>query len=623
VSLTHPDVPGGFGHFRIQSWQLRKDWSIQITAKTVTVSMYDLDMGPKPVDVTAAPLPVLFYPQPQGEWAPYQVQASSLDALFPDEYTFGAAQLYTILNDGSALARITATGKLPANEFIPNCGAPSILSGNVAVSTTGGTIKGGQILRVAVCARNSDGVCSPPSEVLLISIPTGTDTNSFTVGGILWPPGVVGLVDYVLFVSDKDDLICAQGTSGSGPTGTGTPDAIHFEGPIARSTWALPNVRLKNVRLKAKRCVHGGVLGAGIDDVVGSSITSFECIDVASIDDWTGRQLVLIGRQQSNDGTPGEAPFSSFNITAFNPGTGVFTLDRAVTGVQAGDAFCVGFKGYDNSSDPFTFTDTGISNSLNFDPVSGDPTPHSGLTVGYEKGLILRVLAGFNRGARAKVVNNDATSYTLDSPLLVDETSFVIVESSTWEYVSDSSPIDNSNPQVSTAVAVPTANFVKLTTLVGGFTVDDKGIESPDGDAPARMVYVYGVPGNVGKPQATFIFGRSGQGERADVILHGQSNVVIAANGGNLTGWVALAEEAPTGANLKFDITLNGSSIFGGSPVVIPDGSTALAEGFSFAGTVTVNPNDLLQAECTQIGSTDPGRGVVINLYWKMPTFLA
>jgi hypothetical protein len=30
VSITHGDVPGGVGNFRIQSWRLKKDWSIEI-----------------------------------------------------------------------------------------------------------------------------------------------------------------------------------------------------------------------------------------------------------------------------------------------------------------------------------------------------------------------------------------------------------------------------------------------------------------------------------------------------------------------------------------------------------------------------------------------------------------
>ena len=36
VSITHPDVPGGTGDFRIQRWSLMKDWSVQIQAQTVS-----------------------------------------------------------------------------------------------------------------------------------------------------------------------------------------------------------------------------------------------------------------------------------------------------------------------------------------------------------------------------------------------------------------------------------------------------------------------------------------------------------------------------------------------------------------------------------------------------------
>jgi len=76
-------VPSGTGAFRIQRWSLKKDWSVEIQGQTVTASMYDLDVGPKPIDRGARPpaAPVLPYPA-RPAWAPYQVQAASWDALF-------------------------------------------------------------------------------------------------------------------------------------------------------------------------------------------------------------------------------------------------------------------------------------------------------------------------------------------------------------------------------------------------------------------------------------------------------------------------------------------------------------------------------------------------------------
>src|SRR5579883_3389189 len=58
------------GCFRVQRWSLMKDWSVKLEAQTVAASMYDLDVGPKPMDVAPAPLPPLFYPIPLGPaWA--------------------------------------------------------------------------------------------------------------------------------------------------------------------------------------------------------------------------------------------------------------------------------------------------------------------------------------------------------------------------------------------------------------------------------------------------------------------------------------------------------------------------------------------------------------------------
>jgi|GEM_PF-1191933 len=56
-SMTHPDMPGGSGEFRVTSWRLNKDYSIDIQGRTTTDSMYDLAIGPKPADVVAEPVP--------------------------------------------------------------------------------------------------------------------------------------------------------------------------------------------------------------------------------------------------------------------------------------------------------------------------------------------------------------------------------------------------------------------------------------------------------------------------------------------------------------------------------------------------------------------------------------
>ena len=56
-SMTHADMPGGAGEFRVVSWRLNKDFSIDIQGRTTTDSMYDLTAGPKPADVVPTPVP--------------------------------------------------------------------------------------------------------------------------------------------------------------------------------------------------------------------------------------------------------------------------------------------------------------------------------------------------------------------------------------------------------------------------------------------------------------------------------------------------------------------------------------------------------------------------------------
>jgi hypothetical protein len=58
-------MPGGTGEFRVTSWRLNRDYSIDIQGRTSTDSMYDLLTGPKPADVVPSP-PAL---EPGTDWA--------------------------------------------------------------------------------------------------------------------------------------------------------------------------------------------------------------------------------------------------------------------------------------------------------------------------------------------------------------------------------------------------------------------------------------------------------------------------------------------------------------------------------------------------------------------------
>jgi hypothetical protein len=489
VSITHPDVPTGTGKFRIQRWSLKKDWSVEIQGQTVTDSMYDLDVGPKPIDVVPAPLPPLFYPIPLSPaWAPYQVQAAAWDALFPNEWTFDLNQTYSTLADGSALANLIVTGKLPVNQFSSTgAGAPGI--GSISQSAAGGSLPANVTLRVAVCAIDSNGLPSAPSNIAIIGTPD-SGTGTFTLEDITWP-AVAGLVSYVLFVATQDDLICAQaaGALTAGPNNTYTPGSITFGGPLARSTWALPSPYVSKIRIKAKRAIHMGVAGLDVDSVAApNQVVCGWLVDAnppSNAFNPVGRILSVVGRPESS------TPFLSVTITGYDPTTGTLTVSpqAVVAGhpelsIQVGDVVVIRNKAdAPNASSPTQITDSGYQN------VTCD---YSGLTPGVEVGNILRVIQGTGRGQLRKITGNTPTQLSWDLPLVLDETSVWIVEDAAWSYIVDSSDVDNANYQLATSLTLPSTNFLDFSMVVAGFTVNSAGVESSDASAPIREIFIYG-----------------------------------------------------------------------------------------------------------------------------------
>ena len=511
VSITHPDIPAYPGAhpdsragsngpfpantwpFRIEKWMLHSDWSVSIQARSCVDSMYDLDVGPQPQGVGPRPLPVMYWPEPLGQWAPAQVRAAANDALYPNEYTFNLKQTFKYLGHGSLLTSAVVAGCLPVNQFVPGCGPPDVKKGQItwAVDPVNGKLPGGITLYLQICAAVIDSTdpenpvarqYSPPSEILVLHAPMGADANALTISGIKWPP-VTGLNGWVVFANTVEDLICGQ------QAGSGQPDSIVFNGPIQRQTFAVPDFDVALLRLRAQVLIHGGVLGGGVDAISSSppSISSIETADLTGKDNWSGRVLAIIGRQQGD----GIAPFAHFNIAAFNATTGVYSLDRdpVAAGVQAGDIFAVCFLGADNSANPYVVGDPGISNANNVPPFSGE-TPNDPNRIG----RMVRVIKGTSRGKSAKIVSNDATSYTLDQALPIDATSIWVVCDPGWNYSKDV-VINNADPTQTTLSAIEINNYDGLALMVEGVTIDSEGIIVDDADACVRMLYIPGVQG--------------------------------------------------------------------------------------------------------------------------------
>ncbi len=597
VSITHPDVPGGTAKFRIQRWSLMKDWSVRIEAQTVTDSMYDLDVGPKPMDVTPAPLPGLYYPIPLGPaWAPYQVQAPANDALFPGEWNFDSNQEYTVMADGSALASLLVTGKLPVNEFsATGAGAPGI--GSISQSTTGGSLPANNTLRVALCAVDSNGLPSAPSNIAIIGT-SGSGTDSFTLENIVWP-AVAGLASYVLFVATQDDLICAQtaGALTAGPNNTYTPGSITFGGPLTRSTWALPSPYVSKIRVKAKRAIHSGIVGVNVDNITATTIVCSELVNPSTTFSPVGRIVSVIGRPENS------TPFVSFTITAYDKTTGTLTVTPSplTTGhpelsVQQNDTIVIRFKAdAANTSTPTQITDSGCQNMIYA----------NGMTPGAEVGNILRVIAGKGRGELRKITGNTATQLSWDLPLVLDQTSVWIVVAAAWDYSADSAAIDNADPSHPVTLNIPTANFLDQALVIAGFTVDVNGNESPDGDVAIREDWIYGAEGQV----SGFTLPVSGAlGIQSDAAPAFYLNSDFTA--GSVKAYV---KSAPVGADLVFTIY---AGVNAWMTLTISNGSTSVvATTAQVDAAATIPANTNVRLAIASVGTSYPGADLSVFVY--------
>ena len=603
---TSPAAPAGAGlafrvitmSFRINRWSLKKDWSVLVEVQTVTDSMYDLDVGPKPLDVVPSPPPPLFHAIPLGPvWAPYQIQAAANDALFPSEWTFDTNQIYEDLKDGSILANLTITGKLPVNEFsATGAGAPGI--GSVAQAVAGGSLPANTTLRVAICAIDSNGLPSAPSNIAIIGT-SASGTGTFTLNGITWPK-VAGLVSWVLFVGTQDDLICAQAsgalTAGSGDTYT--PGSITFTGPVARSTWALPSPYVAKVRLKAKHEVHGGIIGGPVDSVsTGQLVIGYLKGPAPSTNPSftpVGRAVSVIGRAES------ETPFWSGMITSWDSTTGACGVTPDPSGVVlALDVICVRFLAdASNSADLTTITDSGCHNT-------GYP---AGMTPGAEVGNLIRVIKGASRGLPPrKIISNTATSVTWDLPMLINPGDVWIIEEPGWPYSCDVTALDNGSPLTEATISVPTANFLDVALLIAGFTVDVNGNESPDGDQPIREDWIFGADGLSAMAGLTF--------QMSGVLgIEADAAQPLYVNGGVTAGDVkAYVGTAPTGAGITFTIYVGGTAWLS---LTIAAGTTSVAATPTQIAALTEIPADTaVSIGITGVGSTFPGSDLSVFIY--------
>jgi len=477
VSITHPDAPTGSGKFRVTGWRLNSDYSIDLQGRSVTDGMYDTAVGPKPADVVVSPIPPEFQQVPSGlAWHPDHEAPASGDPMFDvNDKTFGLAHSNRFMADGSSVSVLKISGKLPVNSFIANSKPP--LLGTFSVATTGGSLPGGKTYYVAVCAKDSAGRFTPPSNILEIPVPAGTSTNKITLSGITWPSGsyagylVFGAIDDIRMLTRQSDVTIAL------------PSTIELTAAFVRSTLSFPSYRFSKLVAKIKRVAgsgalgHSGVVGTAIDSVALNKITVTGLADPG--DNWAGRDLSVIA-----DVSDGSAGVWNFNCTAYNTSTGEFTVtpDPQAAGVQASDTLII-------RTAPTTVSSTTIGDAKYINKLAP-----SGLTVDAEKNHLVRIIAGPGRGQMRRILSNTATVLTVDRPWTTTPTSGsrFVVEPPDWDQEVEGSEVLNADPAHTSQLEIVFDNWPDTTVLVGVFAVDVAGSETPEELAVFRETFLYG-----------------------------------------------------------------------------------------------------------------------------------
>jgi hypothetical protein len=259
------------------------------------------------------------------------------------------------------------------------------------------------------------------------------------------------------------------------------PTSITLTADFLRSTWTMPSPMHARIRAKAKRVVHGGVIGTVVTTVATRSITCAELIGLG--DDWAGRTVSIIA-----DATDGSAAVWNFLCSVWTDGTGTFTIDAtspdpAALGVQADDVLLILCEP-PGTCGTNSITDAGFVNGLS-------PT---GLTVDAEIGYLVRIIAGIGRGQVRRIIDNDTTGYTIDEAweTLPDATSKFIVEVPGWEYFGESTVAPTPINTTEGRIRLVADNMLNQTMLVAAIGIDVNNVEAPEDLSPVRMIYMFG-----------------------------------------------------------------------------------------------------------------------------------
>jgi hypothetical protein len=607
--------------------------------------------------------------RPAYAWCPDIEQPPVNDSMYgPTDKGFGIAQDYETAADGSAIAKLVVTGKLPVNVFSDDTTPPFVgLQGTTA--STGGTITGSRTYWFQVCSTDANGKLSAPSHTMLVAVPAGTNTNTVTIPVNYWPSNATG---WYLFGGYSPMRLCYQAN------GTGKPASITLT-DMNVASWGVPDTEFNSLTVRVKRVVHSGCWGAEVSEVA-TNLIKVATLPNAPFDNnqWADYDITLLGQKDADavnlpiwnarvtssdtagylnlgttypDTSPvheGDVLVARFKPTVGTNSTGDYIEDLGIANnlgglgpsfsigncsnaspievttdvahpYQTGDVVYIdGVNGNTAANGKWTITKTGTT-TFTLDGSTGNAAytdggivreMQIGMNPGTEKGLVLFFIAGTGKGMSVKVKDNTQTRWYIEGkwPVTPDSTSRFIVVEPAWELEAGSGTVNNGSTDTQVPFTLEATNYSGSVILAQAFTVDGGGDESFPLDSPFREIYRFGGTGAGGYKGCVYLL--------ADGNLSIGSDLAPVVTLNSTTRAVAVRAEVkqpPVGAGLTFRVNI------GSDPwmtLTIPDGQTFVeASGAQLAAAPDLLAATRIKLDITAVGTSSPGTDLTVTLF--------
>ncbi len=182
---------------------------------------------------------------------------------------FGITETDTPLSGGGFTATLTVSFDPPAKPAASGANIP-LVSVSPSVSTTGGTIAGGQTLYYAVSALDGTGAESGLSFVIMAVIPSGGNTNSVSLTGLSFSSATAGFDVYrglnpysLLLIANNVTVASSYADTGVAATLEGPPDPNYDH---ANFYWRLELQPETGVNLESATTIGNSTLGMLTND---------------------------------------------------------------------------------------------------------------------------------------------------------------------------------------------------------------------------------------------------------------------------------------------------------------------------------------------------------------------